>query len=605
MQMKSRSHILLLALGQGLYAAILCCAAFWQLQHSCGVTDILSQIESRYLLLNLMILAGVYLVLSIPWRYARTGGILFSTVCTLLAIVNHYTLQFHGSILTIQELQNAGTAMDVMGQYDFFAPAVLPEVGLQLGILAVCLGLSWAQGRLLERSAGGFGWTRRLGCLLCAAAAFALLFSGKARPYLQKARSSWQPTTTVQYHGYPMVLLSALTKYELTPPQDYDPDTVAAIPIPEGTGAGTQQPDIILILNETFYDPAQVMDIRTEEAYLGGLEGLSNALRGNAIAQSGGGTNVTEFELLTSNLQSLVGGTPFNVLNMADTASLVTVLQEQGYYTMASHPAPGSNYNRTKGYAGMGFDEIHFGSDFQNTGAYGSRAFSTDESVYANLIRWYENAQAQGKPIFSYCLTLQNHGGWDQNPQEEDIVHLKDYTGAYNEEELNEYLSCIRLSDQAFVKLCDYFRTVDRPVIVCMAGDHSPSFIDSITTRELGEETHIRQAAVPLVIWANFPLAGAGQDLGNCSVTAVGPLLLEQAGVAMPPFYRYVLELNRRFPVVTSWGQCVGSDGRLLRFDEKTPETEPIWNYLYLAHNNLLPDSLEDWFTLGSPEDDA
>ena len=73
----------------------------------------------------------------------------------------------------------------------------------------------------------------------------------------------------------------------------------------------------------------------------------------------------------------------------------------------------------------------------------------------------------------------------------------------------------------------------------------------------------------------------------------------------MPPFYRYVLELNRRFPVVTSWGQCVGSDGRFLRFDEKTPETEPIWNYLYLAHNNLLPDSLEDWFTLVSPEDEA
>lgn len=602
METKNRSHILLLSLGQGLYAAILCCTAFWQLQHSCGVEGILSQIDPRYLILSLMVLAGAYLALSTPWRYARTGGILFSTVCTVLAIVNHYTLQFHGAILTVQELQNFGTAMDVIGQYDFFSSAVLPEVGLQLGILAVCLGLSWAEYRLLERSAGGSGGIRRLGCLLCAAAVCAVLFSGKARPYLKKARSSWQPTATVQYHGYPMILLSALTKYELTPPQDYTLEAVAAIPIPGEVSGGTQQPDIILILNETFFDPAQVTPIQTDEPYLSGITGLDNALRGNAIVQSGGGTNVTEFELLTSNLQSLVGGTPFNVLNMADTASLVTVLREQGYYTMASHPAPGSNYNRTKGYAAMGFDEIHFGSDFQNLVAYGSRAFSTDEGVYENLIRWYENAQAQGKPIFSYCLTLQNHGGWDQNPPEEDIVHLTDYTGAYSGDELNEYLSCIRLSDQAFVKLCDYFRTVDRPVIVCMTGDHSPSFISDITTRELGDETHIRQAAVPLVIWANFPLEDAGRDLGDRSVTAVGPLLLEQAGVAMPPFYRYVLELNRRFPVVTSWGQCVDSDGRLLSFDEKTPETEPIWNYLYLAHNNLLPASLEGWFTLREPE---
>lgn len=601
MQTKKSPHILLTILGQGLYTAILCCAAFWQLQHSCGVTDIASQIDPRYLVLNLMILAGVFLFLSALWGRARTGGILFCILCTVLAIANHYTLQFHGSILTVQEVQNARTAMDVIGQYDFFSASVLKEVFLQLGIGLMGLGLSLVQDALLERPVRRPGWIR-LGCLLCAAAVCAVLFSGKARPYLKKARSSWQPTATVQYHGYPMILLSALTKYELTPPQDYTLEAVAAIPIPGEVSGGAQQPDIILILNETFFDPAQVTPIQTDAPYLSGIAGLNNALRGNAIVQSGGGTNVTEFELLTSNLQSLVGSTPFNVLNMADTASLVTVLQEQGYYTMASHPAPGSNYNRTKGYAAMGFDEIHFGSDFQDMRAYGSRAFSTDESVYENLIRWYENAQAQGKPIFSYCLTLQNHGGWDQNPPEADLVRLTQYEGAYPQEELNEYLSCIRLSDQAFVELCDYFRTVHRPVIVCMIGDHSPSFIDPITTRELGDETHIRQAAVPLVIWANFPLAGAGRDLGDRSVTAVGPLLLEQAGVAMPPFYHYVLELNRRFPVVTSWGQCVDSDGRLLSFDEKTPETEPIWNYLYLAHNNLLPASLEGWFTLRKPE---
>lgn len=602
METKKRSHILPVALGQSLYAAILCCAALWQLQHSCGVTDILSQIDLRYLILNLMILAGVYLVLSIPWRYVRSGGIWFSAMCTLLAIVNHYTLRFHGAILTVQEMQNFGTAMNVIGQYDFFSSAVLPEVFLQLGILMGCLGLSWVEYRLLERPVERSGLAHRLGCLLCAAVVGAVLFSDKAQPYLKAARSSWQPTFTVQYHGYPMVLLSSFTEYELTPPQGYDPNALAAIPIPEGDVGGTRQPDIILILNETFYDPTQVTPIQTDEPYLSGISGLDNALRGNAIAQSGGGTNVTEFELLTSNLQSLVGGTPFNVLNMADTASLVTVLREQGYYTMASHPASGSNYNRTTGYADMGFDEIHFETDFQDLTAYGSRTMATDESVYANLIRWYENAQAQNKPIFSYCLTLQNHGGWDQNPPEADLVHLTQYDGAYGQGELNEYLSCIRLSDQAFVALCDYFRTVDRPVVVCMTGDHSPSFIDSITTRELGEETHIRQAAVPLVIWANFPLAGAERDLGDCSVTAVGPILLEQAGVAIPPFYRSVLELNSRFPVITSWGQCREITGELLSFDEKTPQTEPIWNYLYLAYNNLLPDSLEGWYTVDKPE---
>lgn len=583
------------ALGQGVYAAVLCCAAFWQLQHSCDVAGLLQEMIPRYLILSLMILGSVYLLLSIPWRYAATGGILFSVVCTLLAIINYYTLQLHGTLLTVQELHNFKTAIDVIGQYNFFAPNLLREVSLQLVILVGCMVLSWVQFRFLELPSGYSEQKRRIGCALCAVTVIGILCSAKAKPYLKEARASWQPTCTVQYHGYPMILAASMTKYELAPPTGYDADALNAIALPENSVVKTELPDIFLILNETFYDLAQVMDFQTEEPYLSGIAGLNNSRRGNAIAQIGGGTNVTEFELLTSNPRSIVGSTPFNVLNMADTSSMVTQLREQGYYTIASHPAAGSNYNRTNGYTAMGFDEIHFGNDFENVTGYVERPFATDASVYENVIRWYEAAWERNQPIFSYCLTMQNHGGWDQNPNQADTVHLKEYVGAYPEEELNEYLSCIRMSDQAFVSLCDYFQSVDRPVIVCMVGDHSPSFIDNVTTRDLGAETQIRQAAMPFVMWANFPLSEA--EVGDRSVTALGPMLLEQAGVAMTPFYRYVLKLNTQFPVITDWGQCIGQDGTLLEFSEKSEQTEPIWNYLYLAYNNLLPESAQAWFT--------
>lgn len=602
MDAKKRSPILL-ALGQGLYAAILCGISFLQLQHSCSPEPLLAELAWRYLVLSLMVLGGVYLLLSIPWRYAATGGVLFSVVSTLLAIVNHYTLHLHGSLLTVQELSNFKTAMDVIGQYNFFAPTLVREVFLQLAILACCLGLSWIQFRFLERPSGHTGKKRRIGCLLCAVVVIGILCSGKVKPYLKKARSSWQPTCTVQYYGYPMVLAASMAKFELIPPAGYDADALNAIALPENRASKSEQPDIILILNESFYDLAQVMEFQTDEPYLSGIASLNNTLRGNAITQVGGGTNVTEFKLLTSNSQSLVGMTPFNGLNMADTSSIVSQLREQGYYTIASHPAGGSNYNRSNGYPAMGFDEIHFADDFENTTGYVERPFVTDASVYENVIHWYEAAQKRNQPIFSYCLTLQNHGGWDQNPPQADTVHLKDYVGTYPEEELNEYLTCIRMSDQAFVSLCDYFQSVDRPVIVCMVGDHSPSFINSVTTRDLGEETKIRQAAVPFVMWANFPLSET--EVGNCSVTALGPMLLEQAGVKMTPFYRYVLELNAQFPVITDWGQCIGKDGTMLEFTEKSEQTEPIWNYLYLAYNNLLPESAQAWFTTNDMEDSA
>lgn len=602
MDSKKRFTILS-ALAQGLFAVILCGISFLQLQHSGNPDPLFAELPWRYWALNLLVTGSIYFLLSIPWRYAATGGVLFSIMSTLLAIANHYTLYFHGNLLTARELSNFGTAMNVIGQYNFFAPDPLQEVFFQFKLLAGCLVLSWLQFQFLERPAGYTGKKRRIVCALCAVAIIGFLCSKSVKPYMDKVRSSWQPAFTVHAHGYPVILAATMVKYELTPPTGYNADALNAIALPENSAAKTEQPDIILILNETFYDLAQVMEFQTDVPYLSGIAGLNNTLRGNAIAQIGGNTNYTEFELLTSNLQSIVGSTPFNVLNMADTSSMVMQLREQGYYTIASHPAAGSNYNRINGFTAMGFDEIHFYSDFQNTATYADRPYATDASVYENVIRWYEAARERNQPIFSYCLTLQNHGGWARNPSQADTVHLKDYAGTYPEEELNEYLSCIRMSDQAFVSLCDYFQSVDRPVIVCMVGDHSPSIVKDVTTRDLGEETQIRQAAVPFVMWANFPLSEA--EVGDRSVTALGPMLLEQAGVAMTPFYRYVLELNKQFPVITDWGQCVRQDGTLLEFSEKSEQTEPIWNYLYLSYNNMLPESAQAWFTISSMEDPA
>ena len=126
---------------------------------------------------------------------------------------------------------------------------------------------------------------------------------------------------------------------------------------------------------------------------------------------------------------------------------------------------------------------------------------------------------AASPPVFAYCLTIQNHGDWDVNPPEQDLIHAQYDANPAMNDVLSEFLSCVSLSDQAFVDLCDYFRTVDRKVIVCMLGDHSPSFVEDITTKELGDRKEIAQATVPLVIWANFDLELTG-ELPERSVTA-------------------------------------------------------------------------------------
>ena len=116
------------------------------------------------------------------------------------------------------------------------------------------------------------------------------------------------------------------------------------------------------------------------------------------------------------------------------------------------------------------------------------------------MIKKYESSvaqQAQGEyvPQFMYLLTIQNHGGWDQNPAGEDIIHsVKEYGAATSV--LNEYLSCMQTSDKAFYDLIQYYKNVDRPVVICMLGDHCPSFaydvIDSDMDSDI-EEYNLRR----------------------------------------------------------------------------------------------------------------
>ena len=244
---------------------------------------------------------------------------------------------------------------------------------------------------------------------------------------------------------------------------------------------GIRCPDIILILNESWYDFSLITEMETNEDVSPFIDSLENCIRGYAVVPViGGGTHSSEYELLTGNsLQLLQGITPFNTLDMEEEATVVTVLEEQGYETTAFHPAPGSSYSRSIGFPAMGFDHVFFDSDVEGLDYWMQRtSFATDMSNFALVREMYEeNLSHSEKPQFIYNLTIQNHGGYAQVSIAK--VPLKVTNGLENMDELsiyeiNEYLSCVNMTDQAFKELLAYYEETDRPVIICMVGDHCP-----------------------------------------------------------------------------------------------------------------------------------
>ena len=510
---------------------------------------------------------------------AVTGGL-----STAVSLVNFYTVLFRNQPASPLDIHNIGTALDVLGSYK---PGFHFTVVLTLLIFAASIFVILKLRKLEEdkKYTSRQYLTRILSTLGLTFVFFYVVFFAEhsVKPKLTLVWS-WEES----YHEYGYLASSqemlAKSFNIVRKPDNYDEEALMAYAekqadVPQKS---ERKPDIILVLNETFYDLEKVTDLDADREITPFINSLDNKIHGYSFVPGvGGGTNRSEYELLTSNTLNLMPGiTPFSFLDLNGANSIVSFLEEAGYTTWASHCAPSLNYSRGNAYPKLGFDKSMFDVDFEERPQYEKRPYVTDEYMYNVLIDEYNNMD--DGPRFMYTLTIQNHGGWDMNPAEADIVHAKTDFGEYDSE-VDEYLSCIAMSDAAFEKLVNYFETVDRDVIICMVGDHAPSWINEIAddTEDKFENTLV--CATPFVMWANFDLEAG--DVGYTSLPYIAPLVLKNAGLNLSPFYEYMLEMYEKYPVVTANNYYTDNDNVMYSYTWDTCADE-INMYFDMVYNN-------------------
>lgn len=562
---------------------------WFQLEISSGYSNAASvfHMNVRYILLNIATNLAIMMILSIVVKQG-ISYFLCSTVCFLLAEINHYTIKLHGMPLSIMDVKNARTAFNVIGAYtitlDSYAVCILIVFILNCVLCIAAIRIEKAKS---QKSSIKIAFLKKAVFFFAGSMVFYLGYFSD-NPVKPKKTIGWSWEEAYHQYGYLAcsIEMIARTRHVVDMPEGYSDEQVKNIEITAEGNKNNQKPDIILILNETFYDLSQIVDLETDIPFMENINTMENTITGHAVVPyDGGGTNCSEYELLTSNsLQLMKGITPFNVLDMTNANSIVSHLNQLGYETTGAHSEPALNYSRGRAYRDMGFDKIYFDDDFQNKDYYEKRWFETDESLYKNLISWYESdSDAEAK--FMYLLTIQNHGGWDMNPPEADTVHALGNFGEY-QEQVNEYLSCVRLSDIAFKNLTEYFKTVDRPVIVCMVGDHSPTFASAIVDSKYSKEERDRRLqSTPFVIWANFNIES--MKTGYLSMNYLVPYILETAEVKTSPYYDYMNALRRDIPVLTCHDIYMDKNGIKYSYQDITEYTDAVNEYFYLEYNSL------------------
>ncbi len=319
-------------------------------------------------------------------------------------------------------------------------------------------------------------------------------------------------------------------------------------------------PNIIVIMNEAFSDPAVLGSFETNKDYMPFVHSLLNGMENTvsgwlSVSVKGGNTANTEFEYLTGSSMAFLpyGSIPYQQYIKGPLPTMASHLASLGYHTVAMHPYRAAGWDRNEVYPDFGFEEIHFQEFYKN--AEKVRKYVSDLADYEKIAEVYENKPA-GKPLFLFNVTMQNHSSYsDWNSY--DNFHPDIEVEGSSSKLLPAYLSLIRLSDDAIRQLVAYFSGQEEETILVFFGDHQPT--DSVVNPVLAlhgssckdlsdEEEALLRYQVPFFIWANYDI----EEETNVRTSAnfLGYRTLEAAGLPLPALFRFLQELNREVPVL-------------------------------------------------------
>ena len=362
-----------------------------------------------------------------------------------------------------------------------------------------------------------------------------------------------------------------------------------------GTNAGYETPNLIVLMNESFADYTDVgKGIAFMEDCMPFIHGLTeNTIKGTAYASIfGANTPNSEYEFLTGNTmgflpQSSVG---FHLFVRGAMPSLASELKSAGYNTLAIHPYRGTNYRRNIVYPQIGFDTYYTRLDFHHPDYI--RNYISDQELVDRIIEEYEKNLETGKPLFSYNVTVQNHGGYSRSNTKnlKEVIHV--LTPGIDEPETQIHANLIHATDEAFEHLIEYFSTQEEPTVVIMFGDHQPNLGEATYEYLLGNESELtieeqmEKYKVPFIAWENYDIEE--ETIEKTSINYLYSVLADRLNLPMTGYQNYLLQLSEELPVLAAGGYWTKDGAFYALNDEESPYFDKVNEYHILEYNHIF-----------------
>lgn len=513
-------------------------------------------------------------------RVSRALGIQ-TVFCIIYGLANYFVLEFRGAPIQPWDILSIGTAASVADNYEYKLDK--DALTALIGLLALLVMEFFLRAGFPRSGKKRRIWIARTAlCLVTGLLCFGYTKMLHNEDFVQKKLRLYDklftPTTIQFKNGTVTAFLMELQYMSVEKPAGYSEDSAKeALASYETADVPERTPNIIVIMNEAFSDPAVLGQFSTNEDYMpfvhSLLDGAEDTVSGLLnVSVKGGNTANTEFEYLTGSSMAFLpyGSIPYQQYIKDETPSMASWLSDFGYRTVAMHPYRAAGWDRNKVYPLMGFDEMYFEEFYEDSALV--RKYVSDEADYEKLIRIYEQKEP-GEPLFLFNVTMQNHSSYNDWADYDNFT--PDITAdGIDSDVLSAYLSLMKLSDQAIEELVQYFSEEEEDTVIVFFGDHQPtdSVINPIlklngtTSSALSPEEEAGRYQVPFFIWANYDIE---EESGlNISANYLASRTLDAAGLPKPGYFSFLTELEKQVPVISA-NHVFLSDGTFSAADEQ------------------------------------
>lgn len=508
-------------------------------------------IENPYVFfLNFIIFSSIiYVVIFITGRQ-RLSVWMMTSVILLLFTISRIKMNLKGEPLLPWDVFLGNEAANIK---EYFVLMSLLEVAILFGIVVITILIPFC----FEKRR--FQLKRRVFYGAIPFIVFFLLYFEKPVSLLEIGDVNnvfWDQSITYQRNGVHVGFVNTLQLIKITPPEGYSKQKINELVAqlePEPLD-DILNPNIIIIMNEAFWDPTRLSEVTFNEDPLPFFRSLKTKhTNGELIVPVfGGSTANTEFEILTGNSMHFLpqGSIPYSQYVHSPQPTIASILRNKGYKAIAIHNYHNWFYRRDQVYKHFGFDHFISQNFFENPEF--RRSFISDLEMSRKIIDEYEKCSS---PLFVFAVTMQNHGPYNARHYDEDRITVSGEINDDMEKILNTYSTGVKDADDALKLLVQYFEVNKEPTIIVFFGDHLPylgaayrgytetNFISDANPKQWSKEEFEKMYSVPFLVWDNFSET-KHQDLRMSSSFLV-PFLLENYKVGQYPLMAYLNTIDK------------------------------------------------------------